>query len=356
MSSFWSFPCGGRQKTCRSCDPSSSTKWHPSNFEVYNEESSADVKEFNSNVNGAIQALDRWVAALNVGEKKTPRKVEMRKIFQHLRYSGHDIEDNSGHLPRTDHEWIMFRRQHVARMTSTAQKSVEASSGSWLQSASHVMDENAIRHHQKLDACKERYRMKMDAILHLASITPLKMLPAEKAIEECASSIGVASMDVAFFTEIIESMVQKNGISSITAPDIVAVFNALDIDGTGYLSHEHWISAIPIFFKGSVDVSKVIFKALDADSSGDLNQEEFARFTTPIIHMLLPPEDVELREKMKEKLAANVFEQVDVDESGLLSADEFAEWARNNSLASEAFQALEEFVTGKRVKQAEYVR
>merc|ERR1712224_652735 len=125
-----------------------------------------------------------------------------------------------------------------------------------------------------------------------------KQIDARTAITFCASAVGMASLDSKEFQELLGNLVRTVAAEKdISENDISAVFNVLDFDGSGMLSHCHWTSAIPLFFGGSVDVSAAVFKEIDDDSSGYLDLEEFAKYTTPIVHMLVPPEDKELREQ-----------------------------------------------------------
>jgi len=371
--------------------PNPSKRPNVNNFEFYDEQSFADVNQW------IASELDGAVKSIGEGQKTEDQKEMLRildgsKLIDHYRLyptrtnsqtefkqsdPEMELEQSDPFLPEPQlrrryavstcpgnaAEWTTFRKQHVLQMQEKAQKQLDEkfkNSSSWLQAAacSISLDEATTDGGKTINACKERYRKKMDAITHLASVSPLKIIPAERAIACFASEIGVAVLDNRTFLSCVENLVRRMGVESeITTQDIVAAFAVLDFNETGVLSHSHWCSAIPLFFSGNVDISAVVFKEIDEDSSGDLSPEEFAKFIRPIVNMIVPPDDLQLREKLKERLVAVIFERIDTGTNGLLNADEFTEWALSNSLASEAFEALEEVVTGKaRGSSAEYIR
>lgn len=257
-------------------------------------------------------------------------------------------------IPETPSEWRAFRRRRSAEIDSDVEKSMGSNSGSWLEIAQQASDEACTPSGERLDVCKHRYAEKMHEISSLAAVSPLKKIPAERAITYCASQVGMGSMDAQAFADLLEGLVNVMDASKwIGRADIMAVFDVLDFDDTGVLAHSHWISAIPLFFDGSIDISAAVFREIDDDSSGFLDMQEFAKYTTPVVHMLVPKEDAQLREQMKEHLARSVFKAIDIDESGTLSPEEFKEWSQKNSLPAEAFQALDDCVKGKQIISAE---
>lgn len=212
-----------------------------------------------------------------------------------------------------------------------------------------VANSDAHKRASTIFISKDRYTTNKTAITRLADVSPLKVIPAEKAIHFCATHLGRGNMDAKDFMNLLQNLVQTMGVSEkVKEHDIAAVFNVLDFDQTGHLDHSLWISAIPEFFSGSVDdMAAIVFKEIDEDASGVLDFHEFAKYTTFLVNMIVPPENPQFREEVKSALAKIVFNAIDIDGNGTLSAQEFSEWSERNSLEKEALRIFEEHVKNR---------
>eukprot|EP00746_Dinoflagellata_sp_MGD_P033220 gnl/MRDRNA2_/MRDRNA2_179237_c0_seq1.p1 gnl/MRDRNA2_/MRDRNA2_179237_c0~~gnl/MRDRNA2_/MRDRNA2_179237_c0_seq1.p1 ORF type:complete len:450 (+),score=108.11 gnl/MRDRNA2_/MRDRNA2_179237_c0_seq1:120-1469(+) len=248
--------------------------------------------------------------------------------------------------PPVDKETIMHHRMmYKEQRRRTIEEMVNKNSPAYQELAAkfEAQGEAAASGGVSLESCKKRFKTKMDAMTALAEVSPVKNLPADRAITYCASKVGMGSMDAADFLEQITSLVNSVG-KPIPGEAIVAAFAVLDFDNTGTLSHDHWTTAVPLFFGESVEVCRAVFMELDDDGSGDLTSEEFARYTTAVVSMMIPPENVQLRNDLKDMLAGRVFSAMDKNNDAILSPEEFIEWSLNNSLADFAMQCLEDYM------------
>jgi len=129
--------------------------------------------------------------------------------------------------------------------------------------------------------CKERFRKNVAAIEELAQHSPLSLIPAQNVLVFFSSRLGVASILERQFMNLMRDLSLEEGMSlQVTDDDIEALFDVLDFDNIGLLSHAHWVSATPIFFKVNTDslaMYKQVFNELDSNTSGGLTVEELAK-------------------------------------------------------------------------------
>lgn len=197
---------------------------------------------------------------------------------------------------------------------------------------------------EKINSCKVRMKEKMDAISKVAAKSPLVQVPATEAIRYFAEQIPEGEeMTSEIFLEATKTLMAKYR-RKVKDDHILEIFKALDMDDTDGLDRIEWISAVPLFYGASLEVATTVFNEIDADKNGVLDLEEFGNYAGSTVCMLVPPEDWEVREKLRKNIAVKIFKAIDIDFDGTLTADEFATWSQMNSLGSAAIECLEEIV------------
>lgn len=262
------------------------------------------------------------------------------------------------HEDRDEHQWeqklAQLRKAHVAKDAQFSQQQVsKLQAGCWMSrdNEKHIegwqdTSNSLSPRTAKINACKVRMKEKMQRITHLAHKSPLSKVPADEAVRFFADRLGLGDMDQATFLEATKELTGRFK-QRVSDEHVIEVFKALDIDDTGMLDQIEWISSVPLFYGAGIDVAKATFAEIDQDKSGALDQKEFGHYCLIIINMLVPSDDMDLRDTLREYLAKLIFAEIDTDGSGTIDAYEFTEWSQFNSLGSAAIRCLDMIVRGE---------
>lgn len=336
--------------------------------------------EFAEELDRAADAIDTWFESSRKGGTTTTEKRNARKKIELLRFlkrqqsfapsaKGSSLPSPAALMKFSCYETCCGAERHeVQPRLSNGQQPPEQQLPSKAEMLKeHRQAHNAVERNRKvrnsvlelhatggvsisneevtIDVFKARYDRLMSAINDQAERSPLSQISAESAIKFCSSQLGKANMNTHQFMDLMRGLASQERIGEeIATADTLAVFNVLDFDETGLLSHAHWVSVIPMFFQGGTKVAKAVFDDLDENSDGGLSVEELAKYTTPIVYMIVPLERKELRPKLKKVLSQAVFKSIDIDGDGHLAAEEFIKWSDHNSLEDYCFRCLEDLL------------
>lgn len=192
---------------------------------------------------------------------------------------------------------------------------------------------------------KARLKEKVFNIKAIKKRSPLSVVPATKALGTCSSQVGHADINKHEFIAMMLEVGSKEGIGSKINPiNMNALFVAFDFDEKDLMRHAHWVSVIPLFFgiKNPSAFYKELFRELGCPDS--LHMKGLSKFVLPFIQMLVPQEDVEVREELKVKLSNSVFFGANKGGGDTIDVEEFVEWNKTEHVADHALRCLNEIL------------
>jgi len=158
-----------------------------------------------------------------------------------------------------------------------------------------------------------------------------------------------------FSTSTIE-LAKKKGVKAGTLQELGEIFQAIDLDGTGTVTSTMWASGMAaICGDGEAAAQFALFNVLGSLENGTLKFKELIQFVVPVVMMMIPPNEEELRRKVAADIAQTIWCQTTKDKNGNLTSAAFSKWLGGNNFAISAMDSLQNVLMGRISDKAEFL-
>jgi len=216
-------------------------------------------------------------------------------------------------------------------------------------------------------SAKDLVKANLDKQVELASVSPLKYIHVNEGLRlfnQQISSFDGQLSKTAFLHACKEMLRQKHidGVGGLADDAVLLqVFDSLDYDRDEKLSRGEWAAGLAIYFKTSEDESllhwfrskspcqaetmRAVFQLLDSDGNGFLSHSEMREYLTPYVKAMTPPHAAALRPLLLKKTTDDIFREMDLSLDDNVSYDEMLRWLEaGNNVVDKLVKLIEEEV------------
>lgn len=180
--------------------------------------------------------------------------------------------------------------------------------------------------------------------IELSKKCSLRFIPVRDGFNHFCDKIGrFNGLTRQVFLDTAKNLISTKQIKTGADDELLLqVFDSIDYDGNGSLTHGEWAGGLIIFFQGTPDDrTKVLFEMLDRDKNGDLSKSDMKEYLRPLVNAMTPPEASALRPLLLQHAIDQIFNAVDAKNAGKCSFLEFQNWRKDHDLLEELAHMIE---------------
>lgn len=183
--------------------------------------------------------------------------------------------------------------------------------------------------------------------VELKQRSPLQHIPVQDGLQHFVkyTTSWVQHLTRERFQQQAIKLLEKRQVpmTQMDRTELADVFDSLDYDRNGMLSHGEWAGGLAFYFKGTQeDHVHAVFDVLDRDGSKTLTKLELREYIKPYVKAMTPPEADALRPLLTNRACDQIYEEMDKDHQHDITSEELVEWyAQGNDLITKIATIIE---------------